>query len=98
MPDSNTIGGEPLPPHLTLTVTTVAAPFQMEGLLGDIRWYYRARHGKWRIELDDQVVAGGTVSESYDLADAIGHVLRTFADELMIMFNADEDVRWDWLL
>jgi hypothetical protein len=46
-------------PHFTLAITCFSAPVQMEGTVGEHRWYYRERHDRWRLEIDDEVVAEG---------------------------------------
>jgi hypothetical protein len=61
------------------TVTCVAAPLQIEGSVDGVSFYFRARHGKWRLEAgthsQGEVIAAGdtddfTIGQAVDLITA----------------------------
>lgn len=47
-------------PELTVSFDTLGAPIQMSGAAGDVEWYFRARHNRWRVEVEGVEVAAGT--------------------------------------
>lgn len=67
----------------TFNVTCLAAPLQIDGQVDGVKFYFRARHDKWRLELPDfgdrQIGAGD--SDDFtpgQAADLITQVMNGF--------------------
>lgn len=80
-------------PLFTLDVTCEGAPLQLQGTVGGVPYYFRSRHGRWRIEAGAMIVAEGNGDPSIPLAAALivdalwPHFMRPELD-------AREEARW----
>lgn len=86
-------------PDMTVTVTCIAAPLQMEGKIGDtdIIWYYRGRHGRWRVECPRGTeIAHGTSDTEQDIPEAMRRVIEAIWHPFLCdRYNAREDAAHD---
>jgi hypothetical protein len=83
-------------PDLVLTWTCLGAPIQIEGTVAGHRVYYRDRHDRWRVEVDDQVIAEGMSVIGDEPGFAVARIVEAvWHPYISDAFNAREDARYE---
>ena len=76
-----------------LKVTCVAAPVQIEATVDGHEYYYRARHGRYRIERDGEIVDSGDLIDDCSVRVGIELMAPHLAIELMLEYNTWMDAK-----
>lgn len=81
-------------PLFTFDITCLGAPLQIEGTASGRPYYFRARHRRWRLELDGLMIADGQGEPSVPMAVAL-IVQAVWAHYLVPELNAREDEQYE---